>query len=396
MSIKLSPRLVTPRLAADAAGAASIMGGVVTANSLNRRGEGAGASAPDLPRPLLHLRSFGRTYPKAWAVVDRVRAGRGQASAKWAQWCFLPVAGAYQVVSGGPPLRSAQKLQEVAKLAAFAAWRATQGVYRFDPTVFEQLWNTPVEGDLPAEVLLRLPEWCVYVETPGKYFGKFLLHGFFVHLEYDNAGRSELHLLLDTAKGFYLVPLHLKGDLHTAISLAWEQAQRNRREFLARGGSTAAVPPAEEPTFDLVAAVTPLVSLVLYLCSVAAEVRDRAGTGREPSNPRPTKTKHGERHFAPERTTVWEVAYRLGAMLRAADLNAESTTTGGTHAGPRPHIGRAHWHSFWTGPRRLEGKRELVVKWLPPVAVNAESNDQLVPVIRRLPGESMERNHPHV
>lgn len=392
MSIKLSPRLVTPRFAAGAASAASIMSGVVTANSLNHRGEGVGVSAPDLPRPLLHLRSFGRNYPKAWAVVDRVRAGRGPASAEWPQWCFLPVAGAYQIVSGGPALHNAQKLQEVAKLAAFAAWRATQGIYRFDPTVFEQLWNTPVEGDLPAEVLLRLPEWCVYVETPGKYFGKFLLHGFFVHLEFDaDAGRSELHLLLDTNEGFYLVPLHLKGDLHTAISLAWEQAQRNRREFFARGGSNAAVPSTAEPTFDLVAAVTPLVSLVLYLCSVSAEVRDRAGTGRQPSNPKPTKTKQGERHFAPERTTVWEVAYRLGAMLRAAGSDDTPAFKGSAHAGPRPHIRRAHWHSFWTGPRRLEGKREIVVKWLPPVAVNAESNDQLVPVIRR-----MERNHPHV
>lgn len=39
------------------------------------------------------------------------------------------------------------------------------------------------------------------------------------------------------------------------------------------------------------------------------------------------------------------------------------------HAGPRPHVRRAHWHGFWSGPRKSEKQRTFSVQWLPPIAV---------------------------
>ena len=48
-------------------------------------------------------------------------------------------------------------------VGALAAWRATQGIERFDPTIFEAVWDTPLTGELPTELLYRLPEWCCYV-----------------------------------------------------------------------------------------------------------------------------------------------------------------------------------------------------------------------------------------
>jgi hypothetical protein len=74
----------------------------------------------------------------------------------------------------------------------------TQGVYRFDPTVLDALWETPVTGDIPTEVLYHLPEWCVYVNTPGKTWQGGSLHGFFAHLEHDvDDKRTELRFVLD-------------------------------------------------------------------------------------------------------------------------------------------------------------------------------------------------------
>src|SRR5262245_52467578 len=64
--------------------------------------------------------------------------------------------------------------------------------------------------------------------------------------------------------------------------------------------------------------VSPLISLLLYLCSQAAVVRDLSGGERTPSRPRPVKTRKGMPLFPPERLTTWEVAYRLGAALRRA------------------------------------------------------------------------------
>ena len=78
---------------------------------------------------------------------------------------FLPLAGAYAIVSKGTT--SVHRSDSARRRPwALAAWRVTQGIYRFDPTTFDALWETPVTGDIPTEVLFHLPEWCVYIPTP--------------------------------------------------------------------------------------------------------------------------------------------------------------------------------------------------------------------------------------
>src|SRR5690606_17927303 len=138
----------------------------------------------NIPRPKRHLIAMGERYPDAWRLVDDMRADRGKGLPDWPDWCFLPFAGAYAIVSGGRTL-SPLEAGDVARLGALAAWRVTQGIYRFDPDLYRALLGTPVEGDLPVDIILRLPEWCVYIETPGYIFGADPLHGFFAHLESD-------------------------------------------------------------------------------------------------------------------------------------------------------------------------------------------------------------------
>jgi hypothetical protein len=48
---------------------------------------------------------------------------------------------------------------------------------------------------------------------------------------------------------------------------------------------------------------------------------------------------------------------------------------GASHASPRPHYRRAHWHHFWTGPRNVPGERKLILKWLPPIPVGIQDLD---------------------
>lgn len=40
---------------------------------------------------------------------------------------------------------------------------------------------------------------------------------------------------------------------------------------------------------------------------------------------------------------------------------------------------RAHYHHFWTGPH--DGKRKLIVRWLPPIPVNRKDDTELPTVI---------------
>ena len=89
-------------------------------------------------------------------------------------------------------------------VGALAAWRATQGIYRFDQTVFEAVWDTPLTGGLPTALLCRLPEWCCYVPVePSRDLmpGLEALHGFWAHLEWDaNTHHMELRFVLDLAE----------------------------------------------------------------------------------------------------------------------------------------------------------------------------------------------------
>lgn len=321
-------------------------------------------------RPRDHLAAAGRMFPNAWAQSDIFRADRGTDIPDWPQWCYLPIAGWYAIASGGGNNRlPLAAVGEVGRLAALGAWRVTQGVYRFDPELYAAIIDTPVDGDLPHDVLYRLPEWCVYIETPGMQWFDKPLYGFFAHLESDaNNGRVELRLLIDAEAGLTPLPLHLGS---------WSLAESIRRtldiaSIQAMGAGTQLPSGSAKPIAE---AVEPLVSLLLYLCSQNAEIGDGS---RLPANPSPKKTKRGLRTFAPDKPVTWDVGVRLGAALRKA--RTSSADGGGTHTGPLPHVRRAHWHGYWTGPRT--GERKLTLKWLPPIPVNLESPDSLATTIR--------------
>ena len=54
----------------------------------------------------------------------------------------------------------------------------------------------------------------------------------------------------------------------------------------------------------------------------------------------------------------------------------------GTHASPRPHIRRAHWHSFWVGKKDQPDARSVTLKWLPPIPVNVPGVEDLTTTVR--------------
>lgn len=333
-------------------------------------------------RPLTHLIAVGNQYPTAWREFDFFRADRSGLPS-WPDWCFLPLAASYAVISGGGSNRVPfHRIGDVARLGAIAAWRVTQGIYRYDKTLFESIVSTPVEGDLSCELLQYLPEWCVYIETPELQYMGTALHGFFAHLEFDsNTNGTELRLLLDIDEGLCAIPIHLgPWSLAEALARMAEQSAKN----------LAGAHPGVEPLLlDSVASsrpfVEPLVSLLLYLCSQNSEI---GGDSRRPINPNPKKTKNGPRLFSPDRHTVWDVGVRLGTAIRRAQSKVDSDDDG-SHAAPRPHIRRAHWHGFRSGPCKLvDGttipteKRKFDLRWLPPIMVNVDSVDDLPATIR--------------
>jgi hypothetical protein len=299
----------------------------------------------------------------------------------WPDWCFAPLAAWYAIVSGGHQIRDPARAVDVSRLAALGTWRVTQGIYRFDPALYGAIIDTPVDGNLPCDVLYHLPEWCVYIETPNMIWQDQPLHGFFAHLEWDaNTTRRELRLLMDTDDGMLLpLPLHLGAwTLESAIDRMVHESMHQ----------------ATQHGIDVVAsdfmhsdhaktAVQPLISLLLYLCTDAADLGDK-----RPANPQPKRTKSGWRLFQADRPTTWDVGVRLGAALRRA-YQAQQTAQTGTGGHVRPHVRRAHWHGFRSGPMKTPDgtpigaeSRQFALRWLPPIAVNLDDVGDLPATIR--------------
>ena len=314
--------------------------------------------------PARLLRELGRAVPGIWKQAGYFRSLKGTELPDWPDWCYLPLAAGCAISSGCSPLAANYTVNKTilspGAITALATWRVSQGYYRYDPDLYRALITQPLDGDLPCEALLRLPEWCVYIETPGVSFADNQIDGFFAHLESDaNDGRVELRLLLaSTRYNCISIAIHLgKYGLLEGIGKMLAEAEKHASTL--------------QPDINLIdhaQAITkyivPFVQLVLYLCADNIDLPER------PQHPLTRFTRAPGQAAPLLEPRIWKVGERLGSAFRkyANEQNREQSTAHGSHASPRPHIRRAHWHHFWTGPKTQ--KQKLVLRWLPPVPVN--------------------------
>lgn len=337
-----------------------------------------------LPREFLNRISA--ENPNLWRTIDEVRQKMLDAKECWPKWCFMPGNGWQTVMQefAKDRLMSSIKsgvLPDFLRIASeaqshqfFATWRLTQGVYRFDDDLYRALLETPVSGDISAEVLTRLPEWAVYIETPGMTHPAGMpLVGFgaLVHHHPIHGDQLDLHLFVQQPNGAQQCGNHTVilngGSISQSVqTIAKENGQESssKEQFVAS---------AWNPF------TAKLMSLLLWLCSEKPEI----GNGTQPGNPIPKKTKKGTRFFAPDLPKSWEVGVRIGGALRKA-CKSVASGEGADHLSKRPraHVRRAHWHTFGTGT----GRRMPRPKWLSPMLINLQRSESMPATIRRVAG----------
>lgn len=218
--------------------------------------------------PIEWLSEYGRRYPSAWRQAEGFRQARGRELPDWPAWCYMPMAGAYAIVSGGGSNRVPPHLvDDIGIVTALAAWRITKGVYRFDRALLASLWEQPMEETVTKGDLVRLPRWCVYVDLPGREVAGDQVEGAWIHLEHDvRDGHAELRLVLNLGEALRALPIDLGGTLvEGARSVAGEAlrvADREGQHLPIVPGMTAA----------LAEMVRPLASVAAYLASSRAEI----------------------------------------------------------------------------------------------------------------------------
>ncbi|WP_071774839.1 AcrVA2 family anti-CRISPR protein [Burkholderia ubonensis] len=324
--------------------------------------------------PLDCVVGVSRKFPELFAQLDRLRAMALAYGSPWSMpphW-YLPFHTTAKAVNDllGQMDRLGMDVRRVPRstptlLNTLAAWRLTQGIYRFDETLFEALCATPVSGALPTDLFTRLPEWTVYVETPGFMWAGSALDGVFAQAGEIFDGTEGLAFVLNARTDMPMFVLRLdQPSLEAAIDVA----------INGDGGTEPAL------SAQMRSMLPRLVSLLLNLCSEAPELGD--GTAI-PIRPQPKRTHRGIRMMPARRPVRWNVGTRLGASLRAAwqstDERTKSDATRGSQASPRAHIRRAHWHTILSGPRQSPIRS---LRWLPPIPVNVTEPDDLARTIR--------------
>lgn len=256
------------------------------------------------------------------------------------------------------------------------SWRATQGVYRVELDLLEEIVSTELLGSIPSEVLLKIPEWCIYVETPNleftpanSNFQTNKAHGFFALLDPDReTGEPWLSIFIDGVEAYELATIKLSSSLSISDCVS------ATIEIIRKRNPSHPIGPTQEKNLSRL--MEPFLNILLFICSQASEIGDNHS---KLELPKPVKTKRGIRYFPPNEPKIWDVGVRIGAALKLA-RNSTSNESGNSNKSVRPHIRRAHWHGYWHG--KLTEERYFKLKWIPPVAVKVESVDNLPAVIR--------------
>ncbi len=327
--------------------------------------------------PRTAMREIVSRWPNAWRQADVFRESRGSDGIpSWPEWCYLPIHAGVAIATQGRPNPEIQSSIWPALISGIAAWRVTQGVYRFDPDLFRALIEQPMEGRIPCDALYRLPEWSVYIETPGMKFpqGERKLAGVLAYLDWEEDSRkpNELRLVLFSEDGFRAIMSIKLGDwtLEDAIRKMFEQALMNSGE-LGQQMASISVEQVLPPEY-----FAKLINLILYLCAKNADLSVRP-------HPSTRLSAMGKLH-PPKDPRTWNVGVRIGAAIRKHEnekiQGTASPSDSSGHNGPRPHVRRAHWHSFWTGPKD-SNDRNLIIRWLPPIPVNLQEDNSEKPIV---------------
>ena len=218
------------------------------------------------------------------------------------------------------------------KYTALATWRLTQGIYRVDPTLFDALVSTPLDHDIPVDILLRLPEWSLYIElAKGVETLRGIANGAWIWMEPSADGGILLYILFDTERELsasldddVMFPLYLKltkGSLAESLEQTYPAGSGELHQRLR-------------------AAAEPVLSVLLYLCSQNTDLT-RQGRPAAPQRPVPVKTRRqGAKMFPAKSLTQWDVGVRMGAALRNAQESTHRDTEGqSANRHPVGHIG---------------------------------------------------------
>jgi len=248
--------------------------------------------------------------------------------------------------------------KHVCNLYVMSTWNVTKGIYEIPLDVRENLYSTSFGSTLNTSVFKHTPEWCVYIPAPENTLsgrpiaGFFIMTGIFEELGSDHNEVLLVHILLQDGDFFGVV-----------IPIGEASLEETCQEVLQiqKGLSVE----AKEEFWGI---VHRSLSLYLYLCSKNTEVLSRST--------RKIQKFYTKADVKTAKININHVGIRIGSALVSNPFSISEKRYLSTATCNTPHIRRAHWHGYWTGP--LKGTRSFELKWIPPLFVGGKSESAVV------------------
>jgi len=326
-----------------------------------------GVRIPLILKPISAVTHVSKTFPKIWTYIEKTAAVRfGKYKHRTPDDVFLPVceyAAILQRYYGMSEEEATILFTSAAALTAVCAWNYTRQVYQINPDIAEELLKTPFDSNIPVQVLSNFPNFSIYIDIKLTC-DDINISGVWVCMVTSNVDMASKSLLfvVDVMDDKYsdlepmVIPLKENVNIHEAIALAYDEMKAGGPEAPA----FCCIPDAHNRL------LSKLINVVLYICSTNCDVIDKS-----PSvmiNPFGKKwKKSGKFQLLPAmRHKYFSVGDNFSKQIQESQREAKASTN------PiRPHVRRAHWHGFWTGPKT--GVRDFILKWIPPTLVGTHN-----------------------
>ena len=318
------------------------------------------------------VKDFGMKYPKFWDNMEMFHKLNGSPDlASWHSLCYAPIAAAISSLTA-EGLSLPDATAQAGFGAALAAWRQAKFIYEFDETLADELISQADDLVIPVDVIYHMPAQAVYIKYPPDKSG---VDGFLAALESDPESReNELRLYLMYDRQPISLPIHLMpgGTINTGIDRAIELVRKNQTKYSDNRYESAQFDLSVSFINEMRTELVRMVNLFLYVCSENADIEEDREQSKIYKRPSRIRDRFSE-------IKKYNAGVKQGILLRklrtyqpkqSTDI---SETPHGTHASPIPHIRRAHYHHYWTG--RRDGERTLILRWIPPTLVAADSLD---------------------
>ena len=251
-----------------------------------------------------------------------------------------------------------------AEYSPIIAWNYAKLIYRFDVDAEEEIIKTELRGKIPCEIFLKMPSYCVFIESSKLTYEGKNITGFFSCVDYLDAFGSYAILFSFYHKNEYVIPYFF--PLLPEKSLEEIISEIQIKIFKMFGS----------PDSDLLELIIQALSLTLFVCTQNSQITQK-------EKKKGVSRRNG---FVIENDAVFnDVAVDIGRAIRLNKIDDKSRT--GTHSegrkSPRPHIRRAHWQGFWMGSKK-EDNQVYDLRWLPPFPVAVKDNNAIPATIHKI------------